>query len=77
MMVNVANGAHHESSLGTCEDAQFLVVMRHTQREDEVDPSWIERASMPWDPPISEQGIGLVGSHAMTASLSNCNLQKL
>ena len=70
MMVNVADDAHRESSLGTCENAQFVIVMRHTQREDEVNPSWVERASMPWDPPISEQGVGLVGTHAIKAALS-------
>ena len=63
MGIKVTGGATHESSSGTYQDAQILVVMRHTQREDEVESSWVAKASMPWDPPISEQGIGLVGTH--------------
>lgn len=77
MVMKVTGGAIHESSSGTYQDAQILVVMRHTQREDEVESSWVARASMPWDPPISEQGIGLVGTHhAMTACLTICSPSK-
>jgi hypothetical protein len=41
---------------------QYLLVMRHTKREDEVNESWVTAASHPWDPPICEQGVELVSN---------------
>ena len=41
---------------------QYMLVMRHTKREDEVNESWVTTASNPWDPPICEQGVELVSN---------------
>jgi hypothetical protein len=35
---------------------QYLVVMRHGERLDEVDVAWRETAERPWDPPLSPKG---------------------
>lgn len=35
---------------------QVLLVMRHGLRQDEVDPSWVQSAERPWDPPLAEEG---------------------
>ncbi|KAF7851265.1 hypothetical protein BT93_L4268 [Corymbia citriodora subsp. variegata] len=35
---------------------QHVVVMRHGDRLDNVDPSWLSTAPRPWDPPLAEAG---------------------
>ena len=35
---------------------QYLVVMRHGERLDEVDVEWRGTAERPWDPPLSPKG---------------------
>ena len=36
---------------------QYLVVMRHGERMDEIDLSWRETSKRPWDPPLSDKGL--------------------
>ena len=36
---------------------QYLMVLRHGLREDEVDGHWVDIADRPWDPPLAEQGL--------------------
>ena len=36
---------------------QYLVVMRHGERMDEIDVSWRETSKRPWDPPLSDKGL--------------------
>lgn len=36
---------------------QYLVVMRHGERMDEIDVSWRETSKRPWDPPLSNKGL--------------------
>ena len=36
---------------------QYLVVMRHGERMDEIDMSWRETSKRPWDPPLSDKGL--------------------
>ena len=33
-----------------------VIVMRHGQRQDAVDPSWVGNALRPWDPPLTQLG---------------------
>lgn len=35
---------------------QHVVVMRHGERRDNVEPLWASRASRRWDPPVTEEG---------------------
>ena len=35
---------------------QNVVVMRHGDRIDNVDPVWISTATRPWDPPLAKEG---------------------
>lgn len=35
---------------------QSLIVMRHSERQDDTDPAWVNSADRPWDPPITERG---------------------
>ena len=35
---------------------QNVVVMRHGDRNDNVDPVWISTAARPWDPPLAKEG---------------------
>nr|GMC82838.1 Ubiquitin-associated and SH3 domain-containing protein [Ipomoea batatas] len=35
---------------------QYIVVMRHGDRLDNVDPLWITQSERPWDPPLHQQG---------------------
>jgi hypothetical protein len=35
---------------------QYLVVMRHGERIDEVDLNWRQQSDRPWDPPLSGKG---------------------
>jgi hypothetical protein len=35
---------------------QHLFVMRHGERLDDADPSWVPRTDRPWDPPLTETG---------------------
>ena len=46
-------------SLGT--QKQYLLVMRHGERLDEIDVGWREKAERPWDPPLSPKGEQQVG----------------
>ena len=39
---------------------QFLVVMRHGLRQDEVQSDWSSTSSRPWDPPLSSDGLEMV-----------------
>ncbi|KAK6918631.1 Histidine phosphatase superfamily, clade-1 [Dillenia turbinata] len=36
---------------------QNVVVMRHGDRADNVEPLWISKAERPWDPPLVEEGL--------------------
>jgi len=44
--------AFHQAFLGV----MALVLIRHGERQDYVDTSWIVSASRPWDPPLTEHG---------------------
>ncbi|CAL5191821.1 unnamed protein product [Lathyrus oleraceus] len=35
---------------------QNVVVMRHSERIDNVEPLWISTATRPWDPPLTQPG---------------------
>jgi phosphohistidine phosphatase SixA len=35
---------------------QNLFVMRHGERMDDAEPSWVAEAARPWDPPLTEKG---------------------
>lgn len=35
---------------------QNLIVMRHGERMDDADPTWVAKAARPWDPPLTEKG---------------------
>lgn len=35
---------------------QHLFVMRHGERLDDADPSWVPKTDRPWDPPLTERG---------------------
>ena len=35
---------------------QNVIVMRHGDRIDHVDPSWLLTAARPWDPPLVQEG---------------------
>lgn len=35
---------------------QSVVVMRHGERFDNLEPSWAATAARPWDPPLAEPG---------------------
>ncbi|CAH9108408.1 unnamed protein product [Cuscuta epithymum] len=35
---------------------QYIVVMRHGDRLDNVDPLWVTKAERPWDPPLHQDG---------------------
>ncbi|CAI8612421.1 unnamed protein product [Vicia faba] len=37
----------------TCQN---VIVMRHSERLDNVEPSWISTATRPWDPPLTHSG---------------------
>ncbi|MBA0795617.1 hypothetical protein Gohar_006467, partial [Gossypium harknessii] len=36
---------------------QNVVVMRHGDRKDNLDPTWIKTAERPWDPPLVDNGM--------------------
>ena len=46
----------------SANSVQYMAVMRHSRREDESNENWVLTAGRPWDPPISEEGIGLVSN---------------
>lgn len=35
---------------------QNLFVMRHGERMDDAEPTWLATATRPWDPPLTEKG---------------------
>ncbi|CAH9097164.1 unnamed protein product [Cuscuta europaea] len=35
---------------------QYIIVMRHGDRLDNVDPLWVTKAERPWDPPLHKDG---------------------
>ncbi|GAU48251.1 hypothetical protein TSUD_174890 [Trifolium subterraneum] len=35
---------------------QNIIVMRHGDRIDNLDPLWTSTAARPWDPPLAQQG---------------------
>ena len=39
------------------ERRQRLFVVRHGERLDNVDYSWLDTADRPYDPPITEEGV--------------------
>ncbi|KAG9452261.1 hypothetical protein H6P81_005165 [Aristolochia fimbriata] len=44
---------------GQCEPSHFLqhvIVMRHGDRMDNVEPLWVSTADRPWDPPLADAG---------------------
>lgn len=41
---------------------QNVVVMRHGERKDNIEPLWAAKASRPWDPPLTDDGkVGAFG----------------
>ena len=36
---------------------QNVIVMRHGDRRDNFDPSWVKTAERPWDPPLVDAGL--------------------
>ncbi|KAL2336868.1 hypothetical protein Fmac_011314 [Flemingia macrophylla] len=40
----------------TPDSYQNVVVMRHGERFDNLEPSWVATAARPWDPPLAEAG---------------------
>ena len=51
---------------------QYLVVMRHGERMDEIDLSWRETSKRPWDPPLSDKGLQQVLIFTPAAWQSEC-----
>ncbi len=51
---------------------QYLVVMRHGERMDEIDLSWRETSKRPWDPPLSDKGLQQVIISPPAAMQSGC-----
>eukprot|EP01025_Chloroclados_australasicus_P013639 TRINITY_DN16414_c0_g1_i1.p1 TRINITY_DN16414_c0_g1~~TRINITY_DN16414_c0_g1_i1.p1 ORF type:complete len:325 (+),score=12.77 TRINITY_DN16414_c0_g1_i1:72-1046(+) len=43
--------------LGDSFGSQTVVVMRHAERLDEIEPAWSDEALRPWDPPITQHGV--------------------
>lgn len=41
---------------GRGERVQHVVVMRHGDRIDHFDPTWVSRAARPWDPVLTDGG---------------------
>lgn len=35
---------------------QNVIVMRHSERLDNVEPLWVSTAARPWDPPLTQSG---------------------
>ncbi|XP_058736804.1 uncharacterized protein LOC131609164 [Vicia villosa] len=35
---------------------QNVIVMRHSERLDNVEPTWVSTATRPWDPPLTQSG---------------------
>ena len=48
-----------------------VVVLRHSERQDSVDPAWVARADRPWDPPLTTRG-RLQAEIAGTAIVEEC-----
>ena len=46
----------HEAIRGETESLQHLFVMRHGDRWDDANRSWVHSAPRPWDPPLTDQG---------------------
>lgn len=42
--------------MGQSQMEQHVVVMRHGERRDNVEPLWAARASRRWDPPLTDDG---------------------
>ena len=55
------------------EREQFMITMRHAEREDEVNDSWCPAAACPWDPPLSTKG--LLQAQQAGAHLASLNLR--
>ena len=41
----------------TTDGCQNILMMRHGDRIDQVNPLWLETASRPWDPPLVHDGM--------------------
>ncbi|KAG6483956.1 uncharacterized protein LOC122014335 [Zingiber officinale] len=41
---------------GEAEGVQNVVVMRHGDRIDHLEPLWVAQAQRPWDPPLADEG---------------------
>lgn len=46
----------NEPSSSPLPHVQHLFVMRHGERLDDADPSWVPKTDRPWDPPLTERG---------------------
>lgn len=51
---SLKKGKNMDSTTG--EYYQNVVVMRHGDRIDNLDPLWISNATQPWDPPLIQEG---------------------
>ena len=56
-----ASAPPHEAIRGEAEaetesSLQHLFVMRHGDRWDDANRSWVHSAPRPWDPPLTDQG---------------------
>ena len=50
-----------------------VIVLRHGERLDYVDPRWVGSAARPWDPPLTEE-VRSLSLHAL-ADLMGCMLR--
>ncbi|KAI4302822.1 hypothetical protein MLD38_038523 [Melastoma candidum] len=50
------NAAAFHSACNGGDRFQHVIVMRHGDRLDNVDPMWTANAERPWDPPLAEEG---------------------
>ena len=50
----MAQGA--EDSAVEVEERQYLFVIRHGERLDNVDYKWLDTAERPYDPPLTKRG---------------------
>jgi hypothetical protein len=49
-----------------------IIVLRHGERADYVDASWVAQSLRPWDPPLTGVGGRDACSPALTAASGRC-----